>query len=83
MENVLDNVLILAATERRFTTKHDKHNYTHAPHVTLSCVATFEHFGRNVIRRAVWFTHHLVGRDLLRQSKVDQLDVAIVIVPVQ
>ena len=83
MQHVVDYVFILLASERWFTAKHNKHNYTHGPYIALRGITSLEHFWSNIIRRSIRLIHHLVRVDTLGQPKINQLDMTVVILLVK
>ena len=83
MQHVLNDIFILLASEWWLTTEHDKHDDTHTPDIALGRITSLQDFWCNIIRSAVGLVHYFIRNDTLCQAKIDELDVAIVVLFVQ
>ena len=79
MKNVINDVFVLLATKWGLAAEHDEHNDSHRPNVALSSIATLEYFWCDVIGSTVWLVHDFVWVHSLRQAKVNQLHMAVII----
>lgn len=78
MQDIVDNIFVLFATEGRLAAKHNEHDDAHGPHIALCRIAALEHLGRNVVWCTIRLVHNFVGNDALREAEVDQLDMRLV-----
>ena len=72
MKYIINDIFILFPPKWWLSAKHNKHNYTHWPYITLSRITSFEHFGSYIIWCTIWFVHYFIWIYSLSQTKVDQ-----------
>lgn len=83
VEHIIDDVFVRFTAEGRLAAKHNVHDYTHRPDITLRRVTAFQNFRRDVVRCSVRLVHDFVRDNALCESKVDELDVTVVVLFVE
>lgn len=79
MEHVIDDVFVGFTAEGRLAAKHNVHDYTHRPDIALRRVTAFQDLRSDVVRGSVRLVHDLVGDNTLRKSKINELDMTVVV----
>lgn len=79
LKYVLNNFFVWSSSKRWFPAQHNKKNDTHRPVIALCCIAAFQNFGCNVVRRSIGGIHDLIFANSFSQPKVNQLNIWIVV----
>ena len=74
LHDVLDDFGLAATRERYLARQHNVQDDAHGPHVNLLIVALNENFRCNVVRRAAHGIHEVHAREVLREAKINHLN---------
>lgn len=71
MQNIVDNIFVLFSAKWRLTTKHNIHDHTNRPYVTLCCITSFQYFRSNIVWCSIGFVHYFIWNDSFSEAKID------------
>ena len=83
MEHVMQDLVVIFATEGRSTAQHDEHHNSHWPVITLSGVTSFEDLWCDVVWGSIWRGHELVLCHFFGKSEINELDMRVIVIFVQ
>ena len=71
MEHIIYDIFVLFSAKWRFTTKHNIHDNSNRPYITLCCITPFEDFRCNIIWSTIGFIHYFIWNYPFCQSEID------------
>ena len=83
IQNVVDNVFVLFSSKWRLSAKHDEHNDSHRPYITLCRITSLENLWCNIVWRTIRLVHNLIRHNSFGQTEIYQLNMRVIIFLVQ
>jgi hypothetical protein len=57
VQHIIEDLVIVLASEGRSPAQHDEHDYSHRPVVALGCIASLQDFWGDIVGSSVWSCH--------------------------